>query len=109
MALDKRENRKKIGVLGGSFDPAHLGHVKISKEAKKKFGIDKIIWAVTKNNPFKGKSSMSLDKRIKYAKKINQNNLFIKVKYFEDKIKSNKTIDLLRYIKKKIKIPIFFL
>ena len=103
MDLDKQENKKKIGILGGSFDPAHKGHIKISKEAKKKFGIDKIIWAVTKKNPFKGKSSLSLDKRIKYAKKINKNNLFIKVKYFENKIKSNRTIDLIKYIKKKNK------
>ena len=80
------------------------------QEIKKKFGIDKIIWAVTKKNPFKGKSSLSLDKRIKYAKKNNQNNLFIKVKYFENKIKSNMTIDLLKYIKKKNKnSDIFFI
>ena len=52
MALDKQENRKKIGILGGSFDPAHIGHIKISKEAKKKFGIDKIIWAITKKKSF---------------------------------------------------------
>ena len=48
MALDKQENKKKIGILGGTFDPAHRGHLSISKEAKKRFGIDKIIWAVTK-------------------------------------------------------------
>ena len=110
MALDKQENRKKIGILGGSFDPAHIGHIKISKEAKKKFDIDKIIWAVTKKNPFKGKSSLSLDKRINFAKKISQKNPFIKVKYFEDKIKSNRTIDLLKHIKKKNKnTDIYFL
>ena len=62
MALDKQENKKKIGILGGTFDPAHRGHLSISKEAKKRFGIDKIIWAVTKKNPFKNKSSLSLDK-----------------------------------------------
>ena len=100
MALDKQENKKKIGILGGTFDPAHRGHLSISKEAKKRFGIDKIIWAVTKKNPFKNKSSLSLDKRIKYAKKIVQNNLFIKVKYFENKTKSNRTIDLIKYIKR---------
>ena len=110
MALEKQEKKKKIGILGGSFDPAHIGHIKISKEAKKKFGIDKIIWAITKKNPFKGKSNLSLQERIKHAKKINQNNLFIKVKYFEDKIKSNRTIDLVRYIKKKNKnTDIFFI
>ena len=100
MALDKQENKKKIGILGGTFDPAHRGHLSISKEAKKRFGIDKIIWAITKKNPFKIKSSLSLDKRIKYAKKIAQSNLFIKVKYFENKIKSNRTIDLIKNIKR---------
>ena len=53
MDLDKQENKKKIGILGGTFDPAHKGHLSISKEAKKRFDIDKIIWAVTKKNPFK--------------------------------------------------------
>ena len=101
MVLGKQENKKKIGILGGSFDPAHQGHVSISKEAKKRFGINKIIWAITKKNPFKNKSILSLYQRIKYAKKINKNNLFIKVKYYEDKIKSDRTIDLIKYIKKK--------
>ena len=69
MDLDKQGNKKKIGILGGTFDPAHKGHLSISKEAKKRYDIDKIIWAVTKKNPFKDKSSLSLDKRINFAKK----------------------------------------
>ena len=74
MDLDKQGNKKKIGILGGTFDPAHKGHLSISKEAKKRFDIDKIIWAVTKKNPFKGKSSLSLIKELilqkKFLKKI---------------------------------------
>ena len=102
--------KKYIGLLGGSFDPAHNGHLGISRIAIKKLKLKKIYWVITKKNPFKNKSSSSLYKRIKYAKKINQNNLFIKVKYFEDKIKSNRTIDLLRHIKKKNKnTDIFFI
>ncbi len=100
MDLDKQENKKKIGILGGTFDPAHKGHLSISKEAKKRFGIDNIIWAVTKKNPFKDKSSLSLNERLNFAKKITKEYLFIKVKYFEDKIKSNRTVDLVKYIKK---------
>ena len=46
---------KKIGILGGTFDPAHIGHIKISREAKKKFKLNYIIWAITKKNPFKKK------------------------------------------------------
>ncbi len=45
--------KNKIGILGGSFDPAHLGHLAISKEALKKFKLKKIIWAITKKNPLK--------------------------------------------------------
>ena len=93
----------KIGILGGTFDPAHIGHIKISKEAKRRFALKKVIWAVTKKNPFKKKTNKNLKERILYAKKINIKNKFIKIMFFEDKIKSNRTIDLLKYLKKKNK------
>ena len=106
----KNNKKKKIGILGGSFDPAHKGHLRISVEAKKKFRINKIIWAVTKKNPFKSKCHFTLKKRIALAKKISKKNKFISVKFFEDKIQSNKTIDLINYLKKKNRREeIFFL
>ena len=96
-----KKNHKKIGILGGTFDPAHIGHIKISREAKKKFKLDYIIWAITKKNPFKNKSKLNLNLRIKYAKKIIGLNKFIKIKFYENKIKSNKTFDLISHIKRK--------
>ena len=48
-----RASKKSIGLLGGSFDPAHIGHLKISKIAIKKIELNKILWLVTKKNPFK--------------------------------------------------------
>ena len=54
-----RSQKIKIGILGGSFDPAHKGHLKISKEAKKMFDLKSIVWAITKKNPFKNKSKSS--------------------------------------------------
>ena len=97
----KKNLKKKIGILGGTFDPSHIGHIKISLEAKRKFKINKIVWAITKKNPFKEKSLLSLNKRIKIAKKICSKYKFIEVDFFEKKIKSNKTIKLLNYLKKK--------
>jgi len=95
-----KKNHKKIGILGGTFDPAHIGHIKISREAKKKFKLDYIIWAITKKNPFKNKSKLNLNARIEYAKKITKKEKFIKIEFFENKIKSNKTINLINYFKK---------
>ena len=99
----------KIGVLGGSFDPAHKGHLAISKEAKKRFDLKKIIWAITRKNPFKDESKTTLSKRINYCKKIIGSNSFIRVKFYEDIIKSNKTIDLINYIKKNNSIEVYFI
>ena len=104
------ENKKiKIGVLGGSFDPAHKGHLAISKEAKKRFNLKKVIWAITKKNPFKIESKISVTVRIKFCKKIIGKNSFIKVKFYENIIKSNKTINLINHLKKNKSIEIYFL
>ena len=102
-------NKTKIGILGGSFDPAHKGHLAISREAKKRFELKNIIWAITKKNPFKNQSKTSVTERIKFCKKIIGNNSFIKVRFYENKIKSNKTINLINYFNKNKKNEIFFL
>ena len=91
--MDLRKN--KIGILGGSFDPAHKGHLAISKEAIKRFKLKKVIWAITKKNPFKKKSSLNLNIRIKICKKILKKIKTIEVRFYEDKIKSNKTLNLI--------------
>ena len=106
----KKNFINKIGVLGGTFDPAHTGHLKISIEAKKRYRLKKVIWAITKKNPFKNKSYLDLKKRIKLAKKISSKKKFIKVIFFENKIKSSKTIDLINHLKKNSKsIEIYFI
>ena len=106
----KNKKLNKIGILGGTFDPAHKGHIAISKEAIRSYKISKVIWAVTKKNPFKKKSYMTLKERIIYARIINKNNPRIKVNYYEDKIKSSRTINLINYIKKNNKnLDIYFI
>jgi nicotinate-nucleotide adenylyltransferase len=104
-------NKKKIkiGILGGTFDPAHKGHLEISKQAKNKFDLKHVIWAITKKNPLKKKSNSNLNKRIKFAKKIANNNKFIKSRFYEYEINSNKTIDLINHIKKDKSLDINFI
>ena len=101
--------KNKIGILGGSFDPPHKGHLAISREAKKKLKLKKIIWAITNKNPFKKKSSLTLSSRIQYCEKIIKKTAFIEVKFLEKKIKSNKTIELINFFTKNRKNQIYFI
>jgi nicotinate-nucleotide adenylyltransferase len=112
--MAKFENKSKpqkikIGILGGTFDPAHRGHLEISILAKKKFELKSIIWAITKKNPFKNESKSNLKKRTQFAKKLIDKNDYIKVKFYEDKIASNRTIDLIEYLNKDKKFEIYFI
>tara|TARA_B100001121_G_scaffold297396_1_gene303805 strand:+ start:2383 stop:2919 length:537 start_codon:yes stop_codon:yes gene_type:complete len=93
----------KIGILGGSFDPAHKGHVIISKIALKKIGLKKIYWIITKKNPFKTKAFFSLKERIKLAKKITKKIKNIEVMYLDGILKSSRSIKVIQYILKKRK------
>ena len=102
-------SKKKIGLLGGSFDPPHQGHLKISKIAINKLSLDKLYWCVTKKNPFKDKPFFSLSRRIEKSKLLTIKEVKIEIKYFEDKAKSNGTVDLIKYLIKKNKNTKFFL
>ena len=100
---------KSVGLLGGSFDPVHKGHVAISKIALKKIELDKIYWLVAKKNPFKRKAHYSIEDRVKLAKKATKNLNKIQVLYLDKVVKSSKSINLINYfIKKKVK-DIYFI
>ena len=104
------DNKKiKVGILGGTFDPAHKGHLEISKQAKKLLNLKNVIWAITKQNPFKDISKSNLKNRIQFAKKLIAKNDFIKIRFYEEKISSNRTIDLINYLKKDKKYELYFI
>jgi nicotinate-nucleotide adenylyltransferase len=49
----------RIGLLGGSFNPAHAGHRHISLEAKRRLGLDQVWWLVSPQNPLKAADGMA--------------------------------------------------
>ena len=104
-----KPRKKRIGILGGTFDPPHHGHLEISRLAIKKLFLDQIYWCITKKNPLKNKPFFPLSERIKKSKIITNKIKKIKIKFFEDKIKSTNTKDLIKNLKKKGKKDIFFL
>ena len=102
--------KKNIGILGGSFDPAHKGHLGISKIAIKKLKLKKIYWVITRKNPFKNETFYSLSERIRYAKKISRTQKKIQTLHIENIVKSTRTIDMINYfIKKKNSKNIYFI
>ena len=94
-----------IGLLGGSFDPVHKGHLFISKIALKKIKLDKIYWVIAEKNPFKKKAHFSFKDRLSLAKKAIKNSKNIHILHLDKKIRSVRTINIINYlsIKRKFK------
>ena len=106
--MNKKKNKKNIGIFGGTFDPPHKGHLQIAMFSLKKLQLNYLIWAITKKNPLKRKPMLSLKSRIFLSKKIIKNNKKIKIKSYDRYLKSSKTIELLRFLKNKNKRANFY-
>jgi len=98
---------KSIGLLGGSFDPPHKGHLYISLEAKKILKLDEIWWLVTPKNPLKINQPASYEDRLKNCKLIVKNQS-IKVKEIEKKINSKYSYQTIKFLHKHYKNINFF-
>jgi len=57
-----------IGLFGGSFDPAHAGHVHVTRHALRALGLDQLWWLVSPGNPLKRHGPAPIDQRIARAK-----------------------------------------
>ena len=96
-------NKKiKVGILGGSFDPPHLGHLHISAIALKRLNLDEIWWLVTPQNRLKKNDvRATFIKRLQKAREFTQNINKIRVLDIEYKNKLFSSYKTLRFLKNK--------
>jgi len=97
----------KIGLLGGSFDPPHKGHLHISLEAKKIFGLSEIWWLVTPKNPLKIRNPETYQNRIKNCHNLIKNHP-IKIKNYEKRIVSKYSYQTIKFLNKKYNFIQFY-
>lgn len=87
-----------VGLLGGSFDPAHEGHVHITREALKRMGLDQVWWLVTPGNPLKARQPAPLAERMAQARKVMRDPR-VKITALEAVLETRATFDTVTRLK----------
>ena len=93
--------RARVGLLGGSFNPAHGGHLHISRQALERLGLDQVWWLVSPQNPLKPAAGMApLDKRLAQARAIVDDRRIV-VTAIERDLGTRYAVDTLRLLKRR--------
>jgi nicotinate-nucleotide adenylyltransferase len=90
----------RIGLMGGSFNPAHEGHLYVAETAIRRLGLDYVWMLVAPQNPLKPVAGMaSLEDRLAGARKLVGNNRRLIVTGIEQTMRSRYTVDTVRTLK----------
>jgi nicotinate-nucleotide adenylyltransferase len=81
-----------IGLLGGSFDPAHEGHAHITREALARMGLDQVWWLVTPGNPLKARQPAPMADRLAQARRV-MDHPRVKITELETRLGTTTTAD----------------
>ena len=96
-----RDTTRRIGLLGGSFNPAHEGHRHISLEALKRLGLDEVWWLVSPQNPLKAGDGMEpLATRVARARQIVGRHPRIRIDAPELLLGTRYTLDTVRALRR---------
>ena len=94
--------RLRIGLLGGSFNPAHAGHMAISLEALKRLDLDRVWWLVSPQNPLKPTAETAdLEQRLASARAIAGRHSRIVVTDLERRLGTRYTVDTLTWLSRR--------
>lgn len=86
---------QRIGLLGGSFDPPHPGHLHISRSALRSFGLDRVWWLVSPRNPLKPRGPAALEARLSACRALIGRHPRIEATGIEARLGSRYTADTL--------------
>lgn len=93
--------RLRIGLLGGSFNPAHAGHLHISKLALQRLGLDYVWWLVSPQNPLKPVEGMApLVERLRAAHAVARAHPRVRVSAIEARLGTRYTVDTLAALRR---------
>ena len=94
--------RARVGLLGGSFNPAHAAHLQISREARKRLLLDQVWWLVSPQNPLKDTADMSpLADRLAGARAVAAAEPWIRATDIERRFETRYTADTVRFLKRR--------
>ena len=92
----------RIGLLGGSFNPAHAGHLYVSETALKRLELDSVWWLVTPGNPLKDSASLApLARRLQAARRMAAHEPRIHVSALEQRLHTVYTIDTVKALQRR--------
>lgn len=85
----------RVGLLGGTFDPAHEGHLHLSREALKRLALDQVWWLVSPGNPLKKIDALPpAEERVAAAERV-ASHPRIQVSNIEEQLGTRYTVDTL--------------
>lgn len=90
---------QRIGLLGGSFDPAHEGHVHITNWALRRFRLDTVWWLVSPGNPLKSRGPADMERRLAACREIMPRNK-VEVTDLEIRLGTRYSADTIKAIRK---------
>lgn len=108
MAMGKKsdrstpQERRRVGLLGGSFNPAHDGHLHISTSAVALLRLDEVWWIVSPQNPLKPETDMApLASRLAEARRVAAGRAEIRVTAIEEELGTRYTVDTMEALRKR--------
>jgi nicotinate-nucleotide adenylyltransferase len=97
-----KPGRRRVGLLGGSFNPAHAGHLHVSQQALRLLELDEVWWLVSPQNPLKPETGMApLQDRMSDARRIARGDPEISVTDIEAALGTIYTVDTLEALRQR--------